>query len=230
MKKMEQDSKSEQRSDFLGTAKFLDIVVSDLKMKILLNLLISKEISLTKIAKKLNKSKPTIHRHLKKLIKNNFVEVSKEKKVRGSIKAKYYKLSKEFQKNIKPYQRSILSKIDNIGSGDEDLEDLIRLLRFYILIILKPLKILKQILNSKDKDTFGRNYNLKEVLKNLEPSFEVMFFSEKQYNEVKELMNDFYSKLKYLRHNQEKNIEKPYYLSLFTLELKKLLELEKRTS
>ena len=50
------------------------------------------ELSFTEIAQKLGKSKSTIHPHLHKLIDVGLVKVSKQKKVRGSIPAKYYSM------------------------------------------------------------------------------------------------------------------------------------------
>jgi len=226
MKKSKSDSKPEQKNEFLNTLELIDLVINDLKIKILLNLLIYNELSLTQISNKLDKSKPTLHRHLKKLIKNRVVKVSKEKKVRGSIKAKYYKLADEFQTIIKPYQRSLLSKIDDYSSEEININNLTSLLRFYILIILKPLKTLNQLLDSNDNDIFKRKYNINKLIEILEPSLEIMFFSEQQYEEVQELMNNFYSGLKDILKDQNNDTEKPYYLSLFTLKLKKLLELE----
>ncbi|TFG01859.1 MAG: ArsR family transcriptional regulator [Promethearchaeota archaeon] len=229
MKNLDKNSSSEQKNELLNAFNFVDLVISDLKMKILLNLLIAEELSLTQITNKLDKSKPTIHRHLKKLIKNKVVEVSKEKKVRGSIKAKYYKLADDFQASINPYRRSILSKIHDFDTEDIDIEEVVKLIRFYILIILKPLKTLNQILDSNEKDGFGRKYRINTLIKNLEPSLEVMFFSEKQHEEILELLNSFYSRLKeIIKDDDENNTEKPYYLSFFTLKLKELLELENR--
>ena len=51
------------------------------------------ELSFTELAKKLGKSKSTIHPHLQKLIELGIVEISKRKHVRANIEAHYYSLT-----------------------------------------------------------------------------------------------------------------------------------------
>ncbi|MFW9999073.1 MAG: helix-turn-helix domain-containing protein [Candidatus Hodarchaeota archaeon] len=51
------------------------------------------ELSFTELAKKLGKSKSTIHPHLQKLIELGIVEISKKEHVRANIEAHYYSLT-----------------------------------------------------------------------------------------------------------------------------------------
>ncbi|MFX1498017.1 MAG: winged helix-turn-helix domain-containing protein [Promethearchaeota archaeon] len=51
------------------------------------------ELSFTELAKKLGKSKSTIHPHLKKLIELGIVEISKREHIRANIEAHYYSLT-----------------------------------------------------------------------------------------------------------------------------------------
>lgn len=53
------------------------------------------ELSFTELAKKLGKSKSTIHPHLQKLIELGIVEISKREHVRANIEAHYYSLTPE---------------------------------------------------------------------------------------------------------------------------------------
>ncbi|MFW9948161.1 MAG: winged helix-turn-helix domain-containing protein [Candidatus Odinarchaeota archaeon] len=51
------------------------------------------ELSFTELAKKLGKSKSTIHPHLQKLIEFGIVEISKREHIRANIEAHYYSLT-----------------------------------------------------------------------------------------------------------------------------------------
>ena len=51
------------------------------------------ELSFTELAKKLGKSKSTIHPHLQKLVELGIVEISKREHVRANIEAHYYSLT-----------------------------------------------------------------------------------------------------------------------------------------
>ncbi|MFX1304246.1 MAG: winged helix-turn-helix domain-containing protein [Promethearchaeota archaeon] len=51
------------------------------------------ELSFTELAKKLGKSKSTIHPHLQKLIELGIVEISKKEHIRANIEAHYYSLT-----------------------------------------------------------------------------------------------------------------------------------------
>ena len=56
------------------------------------------ELSFTELAKKLGKSKSTIHPHLQKLIELGIVEISKREHVRANIEAHYYSLTPDADK------------------------------------------------------------------------------------------------------------------------------------
>ena len=53
------------------------------------------ELNFTQLAKKLGKSKSTIHPHLQEMIKFGIVEISRKKHVRANIEAHYYSLTPE---------------------------------------------------------------------------------------------------------------------------------------
>lgn len=58
------------------------------------------ELSFTELAKKLGKSKSTIHPHLQKLIELGIVEISKREHVRANIEAHYYSLTPDAAKIV----------------------------------------------------------------------------------------------------------------------------------
>jgi len=58
------------------------------------------ELSYTDLAKKLGKSKSTIHPHLQKLIELGIVEISKKEHIRANIEAHYYSLTPDAEQII----------------------------------------------------------------------------------------------------------------------------------
>ncbi|MFX0211390.1 MAG: ArsR/SmtB family transcription factor [Candidatus Hodarchaeota archaeon] len=84
------DKKDKGSNDFS-----LDIIInSPVRHNIFFLLNVYRELSLTDLSQLLHKSKPALHRHIQKMIEAGIIKESKEEKVRGSIKAKYYKLVK----------------------------------------------------------------------------------------------------------------------------------------
>jgi predicted transcriptional regulator len=68
-------------------------VLSGLRLRIWGLLNVYPELSFTELAKKLGKSKSTIHPHLQKLIKLGIVEISKREHIKANIEAHYYSLT-----------------------------------------------------------------------------------------------------------------------------------------
>ncbi len=68
---------------------------NDIRYRIYGLLSVYPELSFTELAKKLGKSKSTLHPHLQKLIELGIVEISRKKHVRANIEAHYYSLTSE---------------------------------------------------------------------------------------------------------------------------------------
>ncbi|MFW9820614.1 MAG: winged helix-turn-helix domain-containing protein [Candidatus Thorarchaeota archaeon] len=73
-------------------------VLTGVRMRILGLLNVYPELSFTELAKKLEKSKSTIHPHLHKLIELGIVEISKKEHIRANIEAHYYSLTPDAEK------------------------------------------------------------------------------------------------------------------------------------
>ena len=77
------------------------------------------ELSFTELAKKLGKSKSTIHPHLQKLIELGIVEISKREHIRANIEAHYYSLTPDADKIVslagfdlsQGYSKELIQKI-----------------------------------------------------------------------------------------------------------------------
>ncbi|MFW9827718.1 MAG: winged helix-turn-helix domain-containing protein [Candidatus Thorarchaeota archaeon] len=68
-------------------------VFTGIKLRIWGLLKVYPELSFTELAKKLGKSKSTIHPHLQKLIELGIVEISKREHIKANIQAHYYSLT-----------------------------------------------------------------------------------------------------------------------------------------
>jgi predicted transcriptional regulator len=68
-------------------------VLTGIRLRIWGLLNVYPELSFTELAKKLGKSKSTIHPHLQKLVELGIVEISRRKHVRANIEAHYYSLT-----------------------------------------------------------------------------------------------------------------------------------------
>ncbi|MGM0470034.1 MAG: winged helix-turn-helix transcriptional regulator [Promethearchaeati archaeon] len=79
---------------------FLEILRNEIRFSIFILLNLYPELSYSEISQKLSKAKSTLHPHLKKLIKLELIEVSREEKVRGNIPANYYSLKKGYLEKL----------------------------------------------------------------------------------------------------------------------------------
>ena len=79
-------------TDYLLEIPLEEIFKSKVRLEIFFLLSIYGELNLTDLSKLLDKSKPALHRHIQNLLKVGLICESKEEKVRGSIKAKFYQL------------------------------------------------------------------------------------------------------------------------------------------
>ena len=105
------------------------------------------EMNLNEMSKVLKKSKSTLSEHLQKMMKAGLVVVSREEKIRGNIKAKYFCLAENAEESvyeIKP--RKDIPVIDQIREGISiymSFADLniyfIKLWRDYLLDLLKQI-------------------------------------------------------------------------------------------
>jgi predicted transcriptional regulator len=190
------------------------------------------ELSFTEIAQKLGKSKSTIHPHLHKLIDVGLVKVSKQKKVRGSIPAKYYSMvpnamektlfttldvskgiNKEMSQNVINaskskinYSKLILDMSINFWEIIERLDD-----------SEKKVEILKNIPTIKHYNDlkYGRFNHTR------------FFLTEEQYRRWLELYFDLAIKFDTeisKEYNENPNVDRPYYFFAFILPIKYYIE------
>jgi hypothetical protein len=185
-----------------------------------------KELTLYRLSSHLGRSKSTLSRHTRDLIQLGLIEAQvKDIPQPGTIKRKYYTLSKEFNSLLKS-QLTSAEKLDSSKEREEVIETLLR--RTYLY---RTIKYISDILLRENKESLedlyfsgDRKKILSTGLKN--PLTNFRFLTENQYERVHSLSLEFNSKLEeVLNAGNEKNIgdeiilrededsEKPY---LFT--------------
>ncbi|MFX1490508.1 MAG: winged helix-turn-helix domain-containing protein [Promethearchaeota archaeon] len=199
------------------------------------------ELSFSEICKKLEKSKSTVYHHLQKLIEIGLVEVKREEKVRGSIPAKIYALRNDDSSDNafvcgignKPCPSLITGEItgtidDLLSYGiDKTISEKIiegeKVIETYSKNIHQSRFRFYENLSSLDDATEP----IKRILENKEFFNSIIFLSESQYYKVRELVEDFLTKLyEFIESNKKENSElyKPYVFLASAMNLKEILE------
>ncbi|MFX0182121.1 MAG: helix-turn-helix domain-containing protein [Candidatus Hodarchaeota archaeon] len=111
----------------LSEMKLKDILKSKVRLDIFFLLSIYGELSLTDLSTLLDKSKPALHRHIKKMINAGLLVESKEEKVRGSIKAKFYRLSIDVREYFSPTDRMALLDTEDPDKRLENIKHIFEL-------------------------------------------------------------------------------------------------------
>lgn len=182
----------------------IDIFKNKLGLRILLLLNIFPELSMTNIAYHIRKSKATVSRRTRKLIRLGLIEsyTKEDEPQAGNIKRKYYKLSQNFKSLLEKKDFDLKEIISN-KRWEPLLENLIRYSYYY-----KKIKFISEHLNSfieatenllltsvaMEKLPLVKNVNLlMETLENNLMHFR--FLTKEQYKEVEKLSIEYQSKL-----------------------------------
>ncbi|MBY9005556.1 MAG: winged helix-turn-helix transcriptional regulator [Candidatus Lokiarchaeota archaeon] len=200
-----------------------------ISLGIILRLLMFQELSFTELSKALKKSKSTIHRNVQDLMKSGLIHISKEVKVRGSIKAKYYKISEDFINFLALKNEDSFSIIKNEIIDDIKLESYMNKIKTKIAIVKNPLEGLNNYVNNlHDKATLDNSQSIyNEIQNNIEPNISTMLLSRAQFKQLIEHIKEFYKNLKIITKevkNNENTTEKPYIFSMFFFKIKEVLE------
>lgn len=195
----------------------MKILQDPITFKIFLLLLTYNELSLVDLTQKVGKSKPTVFRHVQKLIEANYVTESREEKVRGSILAKYYrpKMDNFTPKNpIRPDTLQSLSNEDRIRFYRE----ICRAIGVSIHFIKSALDELQAYLDKKSVD------EIPEFVVAPDISLSLQFLTENAYKKWVEgyqkfMMEFFQSMQAELLHPDN---ERPYALILGILPVKNI--------
>ena len=194
-----------------GISSISDVFENDLNLIILNYLRIFREQSLAKISRRTGKSKATISRYTRHLIRLGLIKahVKDQEPQSGTIKRKYFTLKKDLSYNIK----NIDSDFFNLKSK-EKWED------FYLRksYNFKTLNLITRSLSKALEDLGNAFYYDNQVLldvykrlfENLTYNFHLL--SENQYKKYKTLLSEFNSRFNEIL-KEDDGSEKPYLLA-----------------
>lgn len=190
------------------------------------------ELSFTDIAQKLGKSKSTLFPHIKELIDKGLIQVSKERKVRGSIPAKYYSIVADALEKI------VLKEIDfSKGINEEITRNIMNASKSKLNYSKNILEIGINFWETLEK--LESTSRIREILENL-PTVKLadeikygrfnhtrFFLTEHQYRRWLELYFDLAIKFDLeisKEHAKNPNVDRPYYFFAFILPIKYYIE------
>lgn len=202
----------------------IKIMQDPLTFKVFLLLLTYNELSLVELTQKVGKSKPTVFRHVQKLIEANFVQESREEKVRGSILAKFYRPKLE---NFAPSYALSPERLQAF-SDEERLrlyKEICMVTGVTVNFIKSALDELQLYLDTKPKEEIP-NYILAPDI-----TLSLNMLSEKAYHKWIEIyqkaMMEFFQTMQAELMNPD--IEKPYTIMLGILPAKKMYDRPRET-
>ncbi|MFW9904202.1 MAG: winged helix-turn-helix domain-containing protein [Candidatus Thorarchaeota archaeon] len=226
--------------DEFALNNLLEIFDSKIRFRILQLLFVYGELSLTDLSTYMNKSKPALYHHLQKMINLKAIKVSKEEQVRGSIMAKHYCLDEQTALNFQLISEKEINKIIDPRKRLKALENIIGSYRYSISIFRKKLDMLdlytdfleEQLQSREDSDLFKLDFN--HLISDFNIGFHAQYLTEKQYTKFLEYYQEFYSKIREIIINYDskdsrkngKIVERPYFVTMVVMPMKKLLELE----
>ncbi len=223
----------------IGELELIEVLGKNINLKILLALNIFSELTLNKLASLTNKSKATLSRYTRSLIKSGLIKsYSKEKeKQPGSIKKKYYTTDFYLDTNLKDIDIRNINK-----SSRKEIRSLRGELsrKLYTILIYEQFS---KILNSlTDKFPGGKWITTPIVLSSLigterrenvskisdlfiKLSINLRFLSEHQYNMLETLKNEFYLKFNKILEEDDGSKKNYVYIDAI-LPILELMELE----
>jgi len=223
----------------INELKLLEVFGKDINLKILVALNMYSELTLNKLASLTNKSKATLSRYTRSLIKSGVIKsYSKEKeKQPGSIKKKYYTTDFDLDTNLKDID---FSNMEN-KSGKEIFSLRMELNRklYSIMIYEKFSKMLNSLI---DKFPGGRWTTTPIILSSLmgtkrkknvnkiidlfiKLSINLRFLNENQYNKLESLKREFYLKFNKILEEDDGSKKNYVYIDA-VLPILQLMELE----
>ena len=212
------------------TEALIEAYSKSIRFDIIIYLLIYKELDLPVLSEMLNKSKPTVLRHINRLVELGIVSppyhVDPDRQP-GDKKRNYYRLmpravkilnTRELknEKDLKKLANAVKAYSDIYESGYWILKGIIELIKVYGLNL------------KKEGASRSSNYEqLKELLEEEFPLFRLHFFNEIQFEKFQELLQNLHAGLNEIAE-QDDGSERPYLYVEIVLPVKKLIEMKHR--
>jgi DNA-binding transcriptional ArsR family regulator len=232
-------NEKEQSNNDFPLLPQIDALNSKVRVEIFFLLNIFGELNLTELSSMMNKSKPALHRHLQIMLEAGIIKESKEEKVRGSIKAKFYKLEIDLL-NIQ-INREQLLEVEDDKLRTENVKKIIQLERSKYLITRAYLDYIDRYLDQLEEllcvppDKIDWDFFTKDefLLKGQDFRVDVNLLSEETHTLMKNYNLEFVQKAntintEYQREHGKKPIEETLVV-LTTIPILKLMEFHKKT-
>ena len=214
----------------IDDTKRIELLSSKVRMQILLFLNINDEMSLTQLSIAMNKSKPALHRHLKKMIELGIIEERREEKVRGSIRAKIYGLSSKYEEQSRPIDREALLASTNEEELLENLSKLIRVYRAALQQVTSTSQMADEWVKKIKKQAIEGLLDLNEIKhasSRKDFRFYWEFVSEEDLDLFLQYYEEFKSKVEELSKKNKDNEarkEKPFTFLSLLLPIKEIMQ------
>ncbi len=220
-------SKEKVSKDKNPKAKMLwEILRQETKFQIYGNLCVSRELSLSDLAKIINKSKSTIHEHLQNLIDWGYVEISREEQVRSNIFKKYYRWNKKadfatciWDKNEKMNEKTAREKIETWRSFAAYNQNIMN-------NYLKFLDKLDKLLDTNDEEEKNKVFKILEEIKSNDtkpkPFHSVAFYTPENALKFYNKLHEIYKEIPDEERSEAE--ESPYYGGFWILPIKLIMD------
>lgn len=220
-------------TDYLLEIPLEEIFKSKVRHEIFFLLSIYGELNLTDLSKLLDKSKPALHRHIQNLLKVGLICESKEEKVRGSIKAKFYQLIPSVRQLFQPFDASALLNVDDPEQRINMFKKLIFRERAKYFISKASLDLLAKYIDQFEKQLSSSNLDVdKEFILTCCSPFNMFVFSDDSLKLLQDLFNEFDRKKKIIEKEYEAKHGEPSMkqnLMVFTMTpIQRLLEFKRK--
>ena len=201
------------------------------------------QLSLSELAKKLGKSKSTIHPYVKDYLEREIIEIKEEKQIRGNIKAKIYGFKQGYHERIFSCEKDsiCLNKTEfDKELGNKMLKENIMKTKLHVKTLQTRLAFFEKLLNSgingpderaieilKKVYELDKNQDSIKMFKRRDILGSVAWNSEKSHLILQKLLKELLQKFNELTEQEEKDfpdIEKPYHYITFGMPLKLMME------
>jgi len=220
-------------TDYLLEIPFKEILKNQVRHEIFFLLSIYGELNLTDLSKLLAKSKPALHRHIQNLLKVGLIYESKEEKVRGSIKAKFYQLIPSIRQLYQPFDTTALLNVDDPEQRIKMFKKLIHFERAKYFISKASLDLLAKYIDQFEKQLTSSNLDVdKEFILTCCSPFNMFIFSDDSLKLLQDLFSEFDRKKKTIEEEYETKHGEPSMkqnLMVFTMTpIQRLLEFKRK--
>ncbi|UCG02688.1 MAG: helix-turn-helix domain-containing protein [Candidatus Heimdallarchaeota archaeon] len=223
------DKKNQGSNDFS-----LDIILnSPVRHNIFFLLNVYRELSLTDLSQLLHKSKPALHRHIQKMIEAGIIKESKEEKVRGSIKAKYYKLVKDVTQEY--IDRAELLAVENPEKRKANIATLLKIERAKFHVVNASIHLLTHLTRRlEDQVDLAEDIDWEQFFNTSSSQLTMKFLSNEALELYQGHMEAFNKEVGSLEESYEKNqVKQPsnqYMVVSLTIPIQQLINFEKNLS